>query len=149
MSVRSAGIGLKGDTGATGPAGSSATATPLSNTTPAASTSNGAVGVATSAARGDHAHPLPSGRLSLIGTVTVSQTVAIALTLGIRRTPLTLSGVTTSDRLFFATITPCAAGCEAINVYPSNTNEVTVAYYTPALAIGAVINIPIAVYRVA
>ncbi len=126
----------------------------LASAIPAASNANPAAdgtaapGTSTTYARGDHVHPLPTGRLSFIGNVTVSQTVAIALTLGMRRIALTLSGVTTSDKLFFAPITPCAAGCEAVNVYPSNTNEVTVTYYTPALVIGSVINIPIAVYRV-
>lgn len=56
-------------------------------------------------------------------------------------------GVVPADRLIFAPITPCDAGCEAINVYPG-TNQVTVAYSTPALGVGAVVNIPIAVYRI-
>lgn len=51
--------GPTGPQGPQGPAGSDATATPLSNATPQA-LGTAAAGTATSAARGDHVHPLPS-----------------------------------------------------------------------------------------
>lgn len=149
--------GPKGDTGNTGPTGATGPqgiqgpqgpAAPLSNSTPAADTAAGSVGTSTSASRGDHSHPLPSGRWVYIGDVTFSQTVGVGLALGNRRTTLALNGVSTNDRLGYATITPCAAGCEAVNVYASATNQITLAYYTPALLVGAQINIPIAVYRI-
>lgn len=142
--------GAQGPQGIQGPAGSNATATPLSTTTPAADTASGTVGTATSAARGDHAHPLPTGRLVLVGNVTVSKTLLIALSSGMTREDFNLSGITTADqgKLVLSPITPCSAGCEAINVYAKAANTVTLAYNTPALAIGAVINLPIAVYRI-
>ena len=89
-----------------------------------------------------------TGTLQFIGNVTVSQTLLLALGAGMARRALTLAGVKTTDRLTFAAITPCAAGCEAMNVYATAADQVTVAYNTPALGIGAVISIPIAVYRI-
>lgn len=118
--------GDKGDTGATGPQG------PKGDT--GATGATGATGP-----QGPAGTPAPTtGRLVYVGDVTISETLVLGLTLGIRRKVLSLSGITTADRLTFAAITPCAAGCEAINVYPSAANQVTVAYYTPALTIGAV-----------
>ncbi len=142
--------GPKGDKGDTGAPGSNATATPLGTTAGRADTANGAVGTSNNAAREDHAHPLPSGRLQLVGNVTVSKTLLIALSSGMTREDFTLAGITNADqgKLVFATVTPCAAGCEAINIYAKAANTLTVAYNTPALAIGAVINIPLAVYRI-
>lgn len=52
-------IGPAGAAGSQGPAGSDATATPLSDATPQAP-GTAAAGTASSAARGDHVHPLPA-----------------------------------------------------------------------------------------
>lgn len=125
-------------------------ATPLASTAGLADTANGTVGTAASVARADHTHPLPAGRLQFIGNVTVNKTLLLALGSGMTREDFTLNGVTTADqgKLVFSTITPCAAGCEAINLYAKAANVVTLSYNTPALGIGAVINIPIAVYRI-
>lgn len=64
------------------------------------------------------------------------------------RRALPLTGITTADRLGYVSLMPCAAGCEALNVYATAANEVTVSYSTPALGIGAVINLPLAIYKV-
>lgn len=151
MSVRSPGYGPrgntgpagaqgpKGDTGAQGPKGDVGATGPQGPAGPKGDT--GATGPAGAAAP-------TSGRLQLIGNVTISETLLLALGAGMRRKVLALSGVTTADRLMYAAITPCQAGCEAVNVYATAANQVTVAYNTPALGIGAVVEIPIAVYRV-
>lgn len=122
-------------------------ATPLGSATPRAlGTAN--AGTATNAAREDHVHPLPAGRLELIGTVTVSETTLLALGLGMKRMALTLAGVNPADRLVFVPTGLATAGCEAVNVYASSANQVTVSYFTPALGLAASYSIPIAVYRI-
>jgi len=90
----------------------------------------------------------PSGLLQLIGTVTVTETLLVSLALGMKRMALTLTGVATTDRLVFAPTGVPTAGCEAVNVYASGANQVTVAYFVPALGVGATYNIPVAVFRI-
>lgn len=137
--------GPKGDTGAQGPAGAKGDTGPVGATGPKGDT--GATGA--TGPKGDPGTPAPTtGRVVFIGNVTISQNVLISLSSGMVRTALTLTGVTTADRLMFAAITPCTAGCEAMNVYATAANEVTVSYNRPALGIGAVISIPLAIYRV-
>lgn len=131
--------GIKGDTGSTGPAGVQGIQGLKGDT--------GATGP--KGDKGDPGTPAPTtGRVVFIGNVTVSQNALISLSAGMVRTALTLSGVVTTDRLMFVAITPCTAGCEPMNVYATAANEVTVSYNRPALGIGAVINIPLAIYRV-
>lgn len=149
--------GPKGATGATGPTGPQGAIGPAGAQGPKGDTgAAGAQGVAgPQGPKGDTGATGPqgpagsnTGSLQFIGNVTVSQTLLLALTLGIRRIDMALAGVATTDKLQFAALSPCAAGCEAINVYPKAAGQVTVAYYTPALAIGTQVNIPLAVYRV-
>lgn len=92
-----------------------------------------------------HTH---SGLLQLIGNVTVSETTLLSLALGMKRMALTLSGVATTDRLTFAPTGLATTGCEAVNVYASAANQVTVSYFTPALGLGVAYSIPLAVYRI-
>lgn len=122
--------------------------TPLGTTAALALAATASAGSSTSAAREDHVHPLPSGRLTLIGTVTVAETTLLALGLGMKRMALTLAGVATSDRLVFVPTGVPTAGCEAVNAYVSAANQVTIAYFTPALGLGVAYSIPIAVYRI-
>lgn len=129
--------GLKGDTGAQGPAGPQGASGPKGDA--------GAVGA--TGPTGPQGAAGPSGS-QFVGNVTVAETLLVALTAGNKRKVFTLNGVTTSDKLIYAALAPCTAGCEALNVYPTAANQVTVAYSVPALAIGAVINIPLAVYRI-
>jgi len=131
--------------GPTGPAGANAT---LGNATPLAAGSASA-GSSTSAARDDHRHPLQAGTLTSLGNVTISETLLISLALGIQRKTATLSGVAVGDKLLFAPNGVPTAGCEAVNVYASATNQVTVSCFLPALGIGATYSIPVTVFRVA
>jgi len=68
--------------------------------------------------------------------------------LGMKRMALALNGVTASDRLVFVPTGVPSTGCEAVNVYASAANQVTVAYFVPALGVGATYSIPVAVYRI-
>lgn len=90
------------------------------------------------------------GRWQFIGNVTVAENLTVGLAAGNRRKVLDLSGVTAADvgKLGFLPLTPCDAGCEALNVYYSAAGKVLVAYSTPTLSAFSVINIPIAVYRI-
>lgn len=140
--------GPKGDKGDKGDPGSNATATPLASNAPQPLGASALIGSSSAAAREDHVHPLPSGRLAFLGNVTVSETTLLSLALGMKRMTLSLSGVTTADRLVFVPTGVPTAGCEAVNVYASAANQVTVAYFVPALGVGATYSIPIAVYRI-
>lgn len=140
--------GPKGDTGATGATGSAASATPLSNAAPK-SLGTVAPGSGTSAARDDHVHPLPAGRLELIGNVTVTETLLVSLGLGMKRMTLALAGVALSDKLLAIPNGAPTTGCEGVNAYPGATaGNVSIGYYTPALGIAASYSIPVSVYRV-
>lgn len=128
--------GAKGDTGAvgaTGPAGP-----------------QGIQGVkGDTGAQGPAGTPAPtSGRTVLIGNVTVSETTLLALGLGTKRMALTLNGVVKDEPLTFASRGLATAGCEALNVFATANNQVTVSYFTPALGLGANYTIPIGVYRI-
>jgi len=136
--------GPTGPTGPTGPAGANAT---LGNATPLAAGAASA-GSSTSGARDDHRHPLQAGTLTNLGNVTISETLLISLALGIQRKTATLSGVAVGDKLLFAPNGVPTAGCEAVNVYASATNQVTVSCFLPALGIGATYSIPVTVYKV-
>lgn len=153
--------GAKGDTGATGPqgpagptgatgpqgpAGSNASATPLGNATPQP-LGTASAGSSTSAARDDHVHPLPSGRLALVGTVTVGETTLVALALGVKRYTVTMAGLTVGDRII-AMLTGAPGPSSLQDVYVSAANTLNVGLLNPALGIGSVIAVPIVVYRV-
>lgn len=140
--------GPKGDTGATGPAGSSAPATPLSDAAPPALAKTAAAGTSTSAARGDHAHPLPAGRLELVGTYTQSETMVVSLNVGVARRSATLAGVLATDKLLAILSGGPTAGCELLNVYATAANTISIGLYLPALGVGATYSVPIAVYRI-
>lgn len=139
--------GVKGDSGATGPAGSNATATPLGNTA-AKAAGTAAAGASANAAREDHVHPLQNGTLALVGNVTVSETLLISLSLGMKRMALPLAGVVTGDKLLAIPNGTPTTGCEVVNAYPASAGNVSIGYYTPALGIAATYTIPVSVYRV-
>lgn len=150
--------GIKGDTGAqglqgikgdTGAAGSNATATPLSNTSPRALGPANA-GAGTAASRDDHVHPLPTGLLQFVGNVSVSETLLISLSAGMKRMTVTLAGITTADmgKLIVVPNGTPTNGCEAQNAYPVATNSLSVGYYTPLLGIASTYTIPVSVYRI-
>lgn len=148
--------GLKGDTGAAGPqgatgpqglAGSNASATPLGTSAPKA-LGLAAAGAAASASREDHVHPIPSGLMQFIGNLNVTETLLIALAVGMKRKTFALAGVAATDLLVFAPTGAPTSGCEVVNVYPAGANSISVGYYTPALGIASSYAMPIAVYRI-
>jgi len=139
--------GLTGSQGPTGPTGTAGANATLGNGTPLVA-GTASAGSSTSAARDDHRHPLQAGTLTNLGNVTISETLLISLALGIQRKTATLSGVAVGDKLLFAPNGVPTAGCEAVNVYASATNQVTVSCFLPALGIGATYSIPVTVFRV-
>jgi hypothetical protein len=130
-----------------GTVGSSATATPLA-TIAASDLGVAAIGSSPRAAREDHVHNLPSGRLTLLGNVTVTETLLVSLAVGMKRMNLALSGVTTGDRLLAIPNGAPTSGCEVVNAYPATANNVSIGYYTPLLGIGTTYTIPVSVYRI-
>lgn len=139
-------VGPAGPTGATGPAGSNASATPLSNATPKA-LGTAAPGSSTSAARDDHVHP---AQLALVGNVVVTEQTLIALAVGMKRMTLALAGITTADmgKLVVVPNGASTTGCEVQNAYPAAAGQVSIGYYTPALGIATTYSIPVSVYRI-
>jgi len=138
--------GPAGPTGATGPAGSNATATPLGTATPQA-LGTAAPGSSTNASREDHVHPLPSGRLQLIGTYSVGEAGLITLALAVRRYSLTATGVTTADRIV-ATLNGVPQNGSLQDVYVSAANTLSVGALVPTLGVATTVAIPIAIYKV-
>lgn len=121
--------GPRGDTGATGPQG------PTGATGP-----QGIQGPAGTAA-------INTGRLQLVGTATVGETLLLALNLGVKRYTGTMSGLAVGDRVVaFLTGAPGASSLQ--DVYVSATNTYNVGLLNPALGIGSVIAVPIAIYKV-
>lgn len=122
-------------------------ATPLSNTIGAADTVNGTVGVATTAARGDHSHPLPAGRLQLITTATVGESALITLGLSVRRYTVAAAGVTTADRIV-ATLSGIPQNGSLQDVYVASAGSISVGALIPVLGVAATVSIPLAIYKV-
>ncbi|KQM37944.1 hypothetical protein ASE59_11635 [Sphingomonas sp. Leaf10] len=121
-------------------------ATPL-GTTPALALGTASAGTSTNAAREDHAHPMPAGRLSLIGTATVGETTVLALALGVKRYTVAMSGLVVGDRII-AILTGAPGASSLQDVYVSGANTLNVGLLNPALGIGSTIAVPIAVYKV-
>jgi len=138
-------LSLKGATGATGaqgPAGANGTNGAAGSIGPQGPQGDtGAVGA--TGATGAAGAP----GLTLIGNVTVSETLLISLSLGMKRMTLPLTGVATGTRLLAVPNGTPSAGCEVVNAYPAATNSVSIGYYVPALGIGATYTIPVSVYR--
>lgn len=86
--------------------------------------------------------------LTLLGNVTVTETLLISLSLGMKRMALALTGVATGDKLIAVPNGAPSAGCEVVNAYPAGTNSVSIGYYVPALGIGATYTIPVSVYKI-
>lgn len=127
--------GDKGDTGAVGAQGSTG--------------ATGAQGVKGDTGATGAAAPT-TGRLVLIGNVTVTETLLISLSLGMKRMTLALAGITTADngKLVAVPNGLPSTGCELVNAYPASNGNVSVGYYIPSLGIGATYTIPVAIYRI-
>lgn len=130
--LRGSGIarGLKGDAGSAGAAGVNGATGPQGAT--------GATGAAAPT----------NGRLSLVGNVTVGETLLVSLSLGMKRMTLPLSGVLTTDKLIAIPNGIATTGCEVQNAYPASANNVSIGYFVPALGIAATYSIPVSIYRV-
>lgn len=87
-------------------------------------------------------------RMMHVGDLTINETATLAIAVGMKRKTMLLAGAKATDRLILIPTAAPSAGCEAINVYPAADGQVSVSYYTPALALGATFTIPLAVYRV-
>lgn len=135
--------GVKGDKG---DVGSSATATPLSDAAPLA-LGTAAAGVSASASRGDHVHPLPAGRLALMGTATIGETTIISLSLGVKRYTVAMAGAAVGDRAV-AVLTGAPQNGSLQDVYVPSAGNINVGVLAPALGIGQVIAVPVAFYKV-
>lgn len=124
-------------------------ATPLA-TTAARALGTAAVGTSTNAAREDHVHPLPAGRMEFIGNFSVAEQTLLALGLGMKRMTLTVQGVTMADmgKLMVVPNGVPTAGCELQNAYPVAANSVSIGYFTPALGLAASYALPGALFRI-
>jgi hypothetical protein len=122
-------------------------ATPLGTAAPKA-LGTATPGTSANAAHEDHVHPLPSGRWELIGTLTVTENLVIALSVGMKRMTLPLAGVAATDRLIAIPTAAPSSGCEVVNAYPAGAGSVSIGYYTPTLGALTSYSIPIAVYRI-
>jgi len=120
--------GVRGETGATGPA----------------STVPGPVGP-----QGPAGAPAPTtGRLVLLGTINVTETLLVSLALGMKRKTFALAGVTATDTLLAIPTAAPTTGCEVVNAYPASAGNVSIGYYTPLLGIGATYAIPVSIFKV-
>lgn len=121
-------------------------ATPLGTATPQP-LGTAVAGTSANASREDHVHPLPSGRLTLVGTATVGETLLVSLSLQVKRYTGTMSGLAVGDRIIaFLTGAPGASSLQ--DIYVSAANTYNVGILNPTLGIGAVIAVPIAIYKV-
>lgn len=138
-----------------GAAGSNAAATPLASAAPAALATTAAVGGSAKAAREDHAHPLPAGLASSIGTITVGQNALVAISAGVRTIPVSLVGVVKDGNyLVFPAVTTAypnglPAGYQLQPVAVASADGVLqVTLTAPILAIGASYSISARVLRI-
>lgn len=92
--------------------------------------------------------PPSTGRLVLLGTINLTETLLASLALGMKRKVFALAGVTAADTLLAIPSGAPTTGCEVVNAYPAGANSVSIGYFTPALGIAATYSIPVAVYRV-
>lgn len=92
--------------------------------------------------------PSLAGRLVLLGTINLTETLLISLAVGMKRKTFPLTGVTATDTLLAIPTAAPTTGCEVVNAYPASAGNVSIGYYTPLLGIGATYAIPLAVYRI-
>ena len=91
-----------------------------------------------------HTH---AGLLTQLGTATVGDTMALAVSLGVRRYSVTVTGAAVGDRLIVA-LTGAPSNGTIQDAYVSSANTVNVGLLVPALGIGAVVAVPFAIYKV-
>lgn len=91
-----------------------------------------------------HTH---AGLLTFVGTATVGETTLVSLALGVKRYTGTMSGLAVGDRIM-AFLTGAPGPSSLQDIYVSAANTYNVGLLNPALGIGAVIAVPIAIYKV-
>lgn len=85
--------------------------------------------------------------LTLVGTATVGETTLLSLALGVKRYTGTMPGLAVGDRIIaFLTGAPGTSSLQ--DIYVSAANTYNVGLLNPALGVGAVIAVPIAIYKV-
>jgi hypothetical protein len=89
----------------------------------------------------------PPAPLTLVGTTTITETLGLAVSLGVRRYSVAMPGAAVGDRLVVA-LTGAPTNGTIQDVYVSAVNTVNIGILVPALALNAQISVPIAVYRV-
>lgn len=95
-----------------------------------------------------------TGRLELIGTTNITQTLLVSLSAGLQDFTVTLSGIGASDALMCRRTGPTTSNGVAVgtmetqNVIATGTNTCSVRCNMPALGIGVTYVIPIAIYRI-
>lgn len=85
--------------------------------------------------------------MTLLGTATVGETMTVAVTLGVRRYTQTITGAAVGDRLVIA-LTGAPSNGTIQDAYVSAANTANIGLLVPALSIGAVVAVPLAVYKV-
>lgn len=85
--------------------------------------------------------------LQQLGTATVGETLILGLSLGVKRYNVTMTGAAVGDRLMVS-LTGAPSNGTIQDAYVSAANTVSIGLLVPALALGAVIAVPIAVYKV-
>jgi len=89
----------------------------------------------------------PPAPLVLVGATTIAETIGLAVSLGVRRYSLAMTGAAVGDRLI-VTLTGVPTNGSVQDIYVSAANTVNVGVLVPTLALGAQVSVPIAVYKV-
>lgn len=87
------------------------------------------------------------GTLKLLGTAVAGETLVLGLSLGVKRYTRTIAGAALGDRLVVAYDGIPQNGSQP-EAYVSAANTVSIGIIVPALGIGAVISVPVAIYKV-
>jgi len=83
-----------------------------------------------------------------VGTATLGETALVALSLGVRRYSVTITGLAATDKMMVA-LNGIPQNGSLQDAYVSAANTVNVGVLVPTLGIGAVISVPIVIYKVA
>jgi hypothetical protein len=88
-----------------------------------------------------------AGKLVLMTTATVGETLTIGLSLSVKRYAVTASGAAVGDKIMLA-LTGAPTNGTLQDAYVSAAGTVSVGVLLPALGIGATISVPLAIYKV-
>jgi hypothetical protein len=105
------------------------------------------VGTSINAAREDHIHALPSGLMTQIAAVTVGETMLISVSLGVKRYAVSVPGTAVTDKIVLA-LSGAPSNGTLQDAYVSAAGTVSVGVLVPSVGIGAVISVPLIIYKV-